>query len=398
MNIESAAGRRRLKKRREPYWLAIGDINGAYVGFRKGPDTWIARLREDDRQHYHQLGRFDDHRSAIRAAREWIRSRDAGVVDLNATVGDACRAYVANREKEKGYDRSRDAKARLQRCVIGRTAEEARALRARPVKADLLSRKPLAKLRAIDIETWRDSLVGEGLTGEALRRARASANRDMAALIAALNHAYRVQMVASNTAWSVVGKFRDVQARQARRYVTLDERRKLVESAETLGHVALSNLLRGLILTGARPIELTRAVAGDYDPRNRTLELLSYKGTSTEARSRQLPLGALKAVALVVGLCEGKKKDEPIFVGPDNAMWPHSGWDHLVREAREAAGIESLTAYDLRHTWITDALTQGVDPMTVARIAGTSLSMITRTYGHLLHDHAEKAFASVESL
>ena len=57
-----------------------------------------------------------------------------------------------------------------------------------------------------------------------------------------------------------------------------------------------------------------------------------------------------------------------------------------------------VAAYDLRHTWITDALTQGCDPMTVARIAGTSLSMITRTYGHLLHDHAEKAFASVELL
>jgi integrase len=82
----------------------------------------------------------------------------------------------------------------------------------------------------------------------------------------------------------------------------------------------------------------------------------------------------------------------------DHIMRLHSGWDHLVREAREAAGVASLTAYALRHTWTTDALTQGVDPMTIAQIGSSSLSMISRTYGDLLHGHAEKSFAGVVSL
>ena len=394
--LDTVAGRSKLTARREPYWLPLGEITGAYVGFRRGPDTWIARVYEDGLQHYHQLGRFEDHRAAIRAAREWVTARDQGVTDFDATVADACRAYLSNLEQEKGAKASQEARSRLQRRILGRTPDEARKARARSLEAHKLGRKPLGKLRAADVEAWRDELVPEGLTGEARRKARASANREMAALIAALNHAHKRQMVATNSAWVTVGKFSDVQARRHRRHVTVDERRALLEAAEAVGTGAIRELLEGLMVTGARPVELARATVGDYDRASGTLSLVSFKGASAEPRVREIPLRALSAEALIKKLCKDKLPAAPIFTRDDGNAWGHSDWDHLVRDARAAANLKPLTAYDLRHTFITEALTGGVDPMTVARLVGTSLQMISMTYGKLIEDHATRAFANVK--
>jgi len=394
-SIETAAGRRKLEPRREPYWLPVADITGAYVGFRRGPDTWVARVREDGRQCHHSLGRFEDHRAAIRAAREWIKARDQGVVDVSWTVADACRAYLANLEQDKGHVAAQEARSRLQRRVLGRTPEEARKARARPLQAHSLAGKPLAKLRAADLEAWRDRLIPSDLTGEARRKARASANREMSVLIAALNHAYRRQMVASDMAWIAVGRFSDVQARKHRRFVPVEERQALLAAAATIEGGAVRDLLEDLMLTGARPVELARATVRDYDPTAGTLALASYKGAAREARTREVPLRATGAEALIKRLCRDKLPAARIFTRDDGQPWGHSDWDHLVRAARAAAELKPLTAYDLRHSFITEALTGGVDPLTVARIVGTSLDMITRTYGKLVQDHAAQAFAKV---
>ena len=210
--IATAAGRRKLEPRREPYWMAIGDIEGAFVGYRRGPDTWIARLREDGRQHTHAIGRHEDHRAAIRAARDWIKAREQGVVDHTGRVKDACIAYLANLDREKGRRAAQEASARLHRCVLGRV------FTTRQIEEHAIARLPLAKLRPDHVEQWRDGLVPVDLSGDALRKAKASANREMASLIAALNHAYRRRMVSSDLAWRSIGKFKGVQARKHRRY------------------------------------------------------------------------------------------------------------------------------------------------------------------------------------
>ena len=42
-----------------------------------------------------------------------------------------------------------------------------------------------------------------------------------------------------------------------------------------------------------------------------------------------------------------------------------------------------IFAYALRHTWISDALMRGVDPVTVATIAGHDPVMTMKVYAHL---------------
>lgn len=43
--------------------------------------------------------------------------------------------------------------------------------------------------------------------------------------------------------------------------------------------------------------------------------------------------------------------------------------------------------YDFRDLWISEALMAGVDVMTVAKMAGTSVRMIETVYGHFRIDH-----------
>ena len=54
--------------------------------------------------------------------------------------------------------------------------------------------------------------------------------------------------------------------------------------------------------------------------------------------------------------------------------------------ALEAAGIEQRGPYCLRHTFATEALAAGVSIVELARLMGTSVAMIDRTYGHLARD------------
>jgi integrase len=398
--IDSAAARRKLAPRREPYYMPVPDVDGAYVGFRRGPDTWVARLREDEKQVHRALGKFEDHRDAFRAAKDWIKSRQQGVLRDDVTVAEACVAYLAAMEAEKGPAAAQEARSRLQRCVIGRTPDEARRARARAVEPHGIARRPLAKLRVADLEAWRNGLLAEGLEGEARRKARASANRDTNTLLAALNYAHRAQLVASPAAWAGLRKFGDVQARkhETRPTLTSTERRALLEAAKGVEGGAIRPLLEALLLTGARPIELCRATVADYDRTGGTLTLRSFKGRSAEPRMRHVPLRALGAEALIRDLAKNKLPGAPLFTRDDGSPWRHSDWDHLVRDARGRAGLRPLTAYDLRHTFISEAMAGGVDPLTVARIVGTSVEMISRTYGQLLEDHAAKAFSNVNLL
>jgi hypothetical protein len=52
----------------------------------------------------------------------------------------------------------------------------------------------------------------------------------------------------------------------------------------------------------------------------------------------------------------------------------------------------SLPAFDLlRHLWISEMLIAGVDVLLVARMAGTSVAMIARVYGHFRNQSYQDA-------
>ncbi len=52
--------------------------------------------------------------------------------------------------------------------------------------------------------------------------------------------------------------------------------------------------------------------------------------------------------------------------------------------------------YSFRHLWISEMLMAGVDVLLVARMAGTSVAMIERVYGHFRNQSYQEAQAKLD--
>jgi integrase len=104
-----------------------------------------------------------------------------------------------------------------------------------------------------------------------------------------------------------------------------------------------------------------------------------------------------EAFAILQRQCRGKEPGEVIFTRGNGRPWDKDTLDERFRKVRELAGVrERITLYDFRHLWVSEALMAGVDVFTVAKMAGTSVQMVEKTYGHLRGAHLEDAQRSLD--
>jgi integrase len=205
-------------------------------------------------------------------------------------------------------------------------------------------------------------------------------------LKAALNLAVANRLVTA----SAVQEWRDVKpyknaGKRRDLYLDLKQRRALL--AKTEG--ALKDLLEAAMLTGARAGELVKATRGQFDART---GCISFKG---KTGPRTVPLST-PALTLFKRLAESKLPAARLLVRDDGKPWAHSDWDELVRDAAKAAELPEKTClYTMRHSFITQAIQDGLSILDVARLVGTSVMMIEKHYGHLVHDVARERLAKV---
>lgn len=358
-----------LEPRSEPYWgPPLG--RGRVLGYRKiDADTgsWVARMRDEaGRKKYESLGYHSDtfgHEEARAAALKWFDGRDAGISDEVVTVADACRDYVKDRRRKKSEGCAHDAEKRFERTVFDT-----------PFGA-----LPVAKLRTPRIEEWR----------EGLKLGKAASNRTLTTLKAALNLSVlnrRVHPVLARE-WGDVKPYQNAGKRRTV-YLDVKQRRALLERTQG----ALSDLVEAAILTGARPGELVNALRSQFDARTRSMTFTGKTGTRT------VPLSDA-AVTLFARLAKSKLPAARLLMRDDGRPWAHSDWDMLIREAASAAKLPKGTCLmTLRHSWITQAITDGLTTLDVARLVGTSVQMIEQHYGHLVASAARERLARVAML
>jgi integrase len=414
VRIDTKRGRDALAPRREPYFHKLS--KGRYIGLRKlsgGYATWITRYRDDHgAQHYQAIGDLSetfDFDQAKEAAERWIGELERGVTHREEdgrliTVASVCMEYVRALRAEGRMDAAHDAHMRFRRTVYGTIADSefgpsppvapqkadpkpAKAVKGKAPKlrkwnaephevADL----PVSKVRAPILKKWHVDLVAAGLS-------KAAANRTLTALKAALNKAVADRRASPIVAqeWAHVAPLKGA-AQRRELFLDIFQRRAL------LAHAAggTCDLIEAAMYTGCRAGELTSARRSAFDPRTRTLSVSGKTG------SRTMPL-APAAVELFQRLSRDKLPTAYLLVRDDGKPWGHSDWDEFVKRAAGAAGLPPNTClYTLRHSFITQALLDGVSTLEVAKIVGTSLPMIEKHYGHLVFDRARERLAKVQ--
>jgi integrase len=73
--------------------------------------------------------------------------------------------------------------------------------------------------------------------------------------------------------------------------------------------------------------------------------------------------------------------------------WRRDEWTPAVT----AAGLEHRSPYAMRHTFASFAIAAGLPTFEIARMMGTSIEQIEKTYGHLLPDALERGRAALEA-
>lgn len=373
--IDTKAKRDRLAVRREPYWDKVQ--TGAYVGFRRTASggTWIARYRgEDGKQRYQALELAEhlpcnEYDAAVTEARTWFAAIQAGVKPRENTVAAAAEDYLKDLEIRKGSRAVADARGRLNRYIL-----------------PAFKAKRLDKLSTVEIRKWFNGFIPEGGSKEAVRKAKASANRNLTTFKAVLNHAHKNAMCASSLAWDRVAAFSKVDGARTE-FLEPEQLQALIDQTEG----AFRNLVIAGALTGARYGELCALRVKDLDKDARVLHIREGK---TGERIVPMTPEMLKHFAK---LANDKLPEAYLLVKDDGKPWAHSDQDKLMREAVKKANLKrGVVFYTLRHTFIAHAIGAGLDIYSIAAVAGTSIAMIEKHYGKLLkgrvRDAMEKAF------
>ena len=177
---------------------------------------------------------------------------------------------------------------------------------------------------------------------------------------------------------------------------TVEEVEKLLRQAGAFR--GLDDLLRVYHATGASTHELTAARVGDFQRQTRQLLLGNHKRSKTlkEPVARRIALNDT-ALPIITRLCEGRPADDHIFARPSGRPWNRNILSHRFQAIRERTGIrDEITIYSFRHLWISEMLMAGVDVLLVARMAGTSVAMVERVYGHFRNQTYQDAQARLD--
>jgi integrase len=180
---------------------------------------------------------------------------------------------------------------------------------------------------------------------------------------------------------------------------TLDELETL--SAELLPRYRAIPIFAAL--TGLRPCEwialerrdVDRKAGGTVSVRREYVDgaVKLYGKTTRSLRTVPLPLRAAEALSEH----PTRLDSQLLFPAPrgghvDLQDWRWRNWNPALR----AAELPHRVPYALRHTYASMSIAAGVNLFEVARFMGTSVTMIEKTYGHLLPDALERTRSALD--
>ena len=386
--LDSRARRSRLKKGRQPHWTALVPRR-VHLGYQRWPEDregrWILRQYLSGKYTSMALGRADD---AERADGELILSFEQASAAARAAVNVPRRiSRLTVAQAMEAYTEAKRAAGQPVRDLISRTRVHIVPVLGAVVVEDLTAerlRRWLATMAAAPAQSrpkdgkpkYKAAPVGD----EAKRARRASANRVLTMLKAALNHAFDEGHVSNRDAWGRRFKTFDNVGAARVRFLSIAESQRLINACDA----DFRPLVVAALLTGARYGELSRLQVADYHPDTGTLAIQRSK----TGRPRNIILSD-EAAAFLSQHCAGR--DGIMFARANGTPWPSDQQQRPMREACARAKLHGVSFHILRHTWASLAAMNGV-PMTIiaANLGHSGTRTTERHYAHLGDDHVRE--------
>jgi len=165
---------------------------------------------------------------------------------------------------------------------------------------------------------------------------------------------------------------------QRDRFLSSEECQRLIASVESDENQTAAQAIMLLLLTGGRRNEITQAKWEYVNWERRTLLVpLSKSGKPRAIALNGQALALLRAIP--------RTENPYIFPSPVNGKPSASlffPWDRI----RKRAGLEDVRLHDLRHSYASFLVNQGISLYVVQGLLGHAHSRTTQRYAHLSHD------------
>src|SRR6516164_9869142 len=320
------------------------------------------RRRSDALQRRVTIGQFPDWSTA--AAREEAKRLKREVDGGADPVGEYREARAAATVA--------DLCDRFERDYIPRKRSSTQQSYRQQIAADIrpaFGRMKVAAVSVADVDAWHRKMS---------TRAPIHANRALAALSRMFSLAIRWGLRSDNPCKGIERN----QEHKRRRYLSANELTRLIKALDAYSDQQSAEIIRLLLLTGARRGEALQARWHDI---NLETGVWSKPGATTKQRTEhRVPLNDA-AQRLLLDLRERTPvKSEWVFptANGGHSLDVKEAWATLCRRAK----ISGARVHDLRHTYASVLASAGLSLLIIGQLLGHTNPVTTARYSHLLDD------------
>jgi len=211
----------------------------------------------------------------------------------------------------------------------------------------------------------------------------ASVNRELACLSHMFTLAIRWGIVSRNPMRGIK-KLKEPPGRL--RFLTVDEIGRLIRACSP----HLKPIVITALNTGMRKSEILNLKWKDVDFVNRTITVRKSKNNEV----RIIPINGV--LYKILKNLHRFKKSEWVFPGKDGK--PLGDFKRAFKTALRRAGIEDFRFHDLRHTFASHLVMNGVNIRTVQQLLGHKDIKMTMKYSHLSRDFVQEAVSHLDGI